>query len=73
MPPKRSLAPAGSPLQRGLISSFYHGIKSPENASVVRSIAVFAVSSHSHLICVCVSIDIVVTDDGNDGDVVRAH
>ncbi|CUS15173.1 unnamed protein product [Tuber aestivum] len=41
MPPKRSLAPAGNPPQRGLISSFYHGIKSPENASVVRSVAVF--------------------------------
>ncbi|KAG0138083.1 hypothetical protein HOY82DRAFT_546330 [Tuber indicum] len=45
MPPKRSLAPAGSPPQRGLISSFYHGIKSPENASVVRSVAVFAAAA----------------------------
>ncbi|RPA97508.1 hypothetical protein L873DRAFT_1108349 [Choiromyces venosus 120613-1] len=45
MPPKRSLAPAGGPPQRGLLSSIYHGIKSPENASVVRSVAVFAAAT----------------------------
>ncbi|PWW75631.1 hypothetical protein C7212DRAFT_325520 [Tuber magnatum] len=45
MPPKRSLAPASSPPQRGLISSFCHGIKSPENASVVRSVTVFVVAA----------------------------
>ena len=53
MPPKRSLAPAASPPPRGLISSFYHGIKSPENASVVRSVAVFAVTSYPYPSCVC--------------------
>lgn len=61
MPPKRSLAPAASPPPRGLISSFYHGIKSPENASVVRSVAVFAVTSYPYP-RVCVPVVIVATD-----------
>ncbi|KAI0802700.1 hypothetical protein GGR55DRAFT_664384 [Xylaria sp. FL0064] len=46
MPPKRVLVESGNPRSRapkGIIASTYSTLTSPENASVVKSVAIFGV------------------------------
>lgn len=59
MPPKgRQIAPPSNfAPRRGFFSTVYNEIKSPENASVVRSVTVFAVCALIVLACLLVNSD----------------